>query len=131
MGDTDSSKWELGEDGKRRDPWVMQWLLPMSPVNAEGDLTVFATSSKGGIGAIGTLGQVYGRSPRNGLLPIVALQCASYKHPQYGKVLKPDLPIVGWHGTTPQAASSSSTNPSAGAGGASAPANDLMDEIPF
>jgi hypothetical protein len=77
----------------------MQWWLPMSPVEADGDLTVFATSSKGGIGAIGLLCKVYGRSPRNGLLPIVALKCTSYKHPQYGKVLKPDLPIVGWHGT--------------------------------
>ena len=45
------------------------------------------------------MNKVYGRSPRNGLLPIVALKCASYKHPQYGKVLKPDLPIIGWHGT--------------------------------
>ena len=55
LGDTDPSKWELGEDGKPRDPWVWQWLLPMSPVDAEGDLVVFATSSKGGIGAVGTL----------------------------------------------------------------------------
>jgi hypothetical protein len=131
LGDTDPSEWELGEDGKPRDPWVLQWLLPMSPVDAVGDLVVFATSSKGGIGAIGTLCQVYGRSPRNGLLPIVALKCASYKHPQYGKVLKPDLPIVGWHGTAPQVVGSNSTHPSSGAGGACAPANDLMDEIPF
>lgn len=35
----------------------------------------------------------------NGLLPIVALGCRSYKHPDYGKVLTPDLLIVGWHGT--------------------------------
>jgi hypothetical protein len=99
LGDDDPSQWEVGDDGKPRDPWVMQWMLPMTPVEAEGDLTVFAASSKGGIGAIGTLCRVYGRSRRNGLLPIVALKCASYKHPQYGKVLKPDLPIVGWHGT--------------------------------
>ena len=131
LGDTDSSKWELGEDGQPRDPWVLQWLLPMSLVDAVGDLIVFATSSKGGIGAIGALCQVYGRSPRNGLLPIVALKCASYKHPQYGKVLKPDLPIVGWHGTAPQAAVSNFPNPPSGAGGASPPATDLMDEIPF
>jgi hypothetical protein len=37
----------------------------------------------------------------------VALKSASYKHPDYGKVFKPDLPIVGWHGTAspPQAPS--------------------------
>ncbi len=131
LGDTDPSQWELGEDGKPRDPWVLQWLLPMSPVETVGDLVVFATSSKGGIGAVGALCQVYGRSPRNGLLPIVALKCTSYKHPVYGKVLKPDLPIVGWHGTAPQAPSSSFPKPSSGAGGASLPATDLMDEIPF
>jgi hypothetical protein len=107
LGDNDPSQWEVGDDGKPRDPYVFQWLLPMSPVEAEGDLTVYATASKGGIGAIGLLCKVYGRSQRNGLLPIVALKTASYKHPVYGKVLKPDLPIVGWHGTPspPQAPS--------------------------
>ena len=109
LGDNDPSQWEVGDDGKPRDPYVFQWLLPMSPVEAEGDLTVYATASKGGIGAIGLLCKVYGRSQRNGLLPIVALKTASYKHPVYGKVLKPDLPIVGWHGTpsAPQAPSNS------------------------
>ena len=43
LGDNDPSQWEVDETtGKPRDPWVMQWLLPMSPVDAEGDLTVFA-----------------------------------------------------------------------------------------
>ena len=125
LGDDDPSQWEVGDDGKPRDPWVAQWLLPMSPVDAEGDLTVFATSSKGGINAIGLLCKVYGRSQRNGLLPIVALKCASYKHPTYGKVLKPDLPIVGWHGAAspPQAPSPS---PSLSDGG-----GEVLDVAPF
>jgi hypothetical protein len=122
LGDNDKSKWEIGDDGERRDPWVLQWLLPMSRVDAEGDFTVFATSSKGGIGAIGLLCKVYGRSPRNGLLPIVALKSASYKHPQYGKVLKPYLPIVGQHGTpTPPAQPASDA----------ADFNNPIDTIPF
>ena len=99
LGDDDSNQWEIGPDGKPRDPWVLQWLLPMSPVDAEGDLTVYCTSSKGGISAIGSLCKVYGRSERNGLLPIVALKCASYKHPEFGEIDKPDLPIVGMHGS--------------------------------
>jgi hypothetical protein len=119
LGDTDPSRWEIGEDGKPRDPFVIQWFLPMPPVEAEGDLTVFATSSKGGIGAIGLLCKVYGRSTRNGLLPIVALKCASYKHPQYGKVLKPDLPIVGWHGMAPSPPQQSS------------PDDEPWEEIPY
>jgi hypothetical protein len=107
LSDNDPSQWEIGDDGKPRDPYVFQWLLPMSPVKAEGDLTVYATASKGGSGAIGLLCKVFGRSQRNGLLPIVALMTTSYKHPVYGKVLKPDLPIIGWHGTAapPQASS--------------------------
>lgn len=107
LDDNDSSEWEIGDDGRPRDPWVMQWLLPMAPVDAEGDLTVYCTGSKGGIAAIGLLCKVYGRSERNGLLPIVALKSTSYKHPDYGKVFKPDLPIVGWHGAAspPQASS--------------------------
>jgi len=107
LGDNDSSEWEIGDDGKPRDPCVMQWLLPMAPVDAEGDLTVYCTGSKGGIAAIGLLCKVYGRSERGDLLPIVALKSASYKHPDFGKVFKPDLPIVGWHGaaSAPQAPS--------------------------
>jgi hypothetical protein len=100
LGDDDPSQWEVDENtGKPRDPWVFQWLLPMAAVDAEGDLVVFVTSSKGGMGAIGHLCRVYGRSQRNGLLPIVAIKTASYKHPEWGKIQKPDLPIVGWHGT--------------------------------
>jgi hypothetical protein len=99
LGDDDESLWEADEKtGKPRDPWVFQWLLPMAAVDAEGDLVVFVTSSKGGISAIGSLCKVYGRSQRNGLLPIVALKVASYKHPEWGKIQKPDLPIVGMHG---------------------------------
>jgi hypothetical protein len=68
-------------------------------VEAEGDLTVYCASSKGGMSAIGLLCKIYGRSQRNGLLPIVALKAATYKHPDFGKVDKPELPIVGWHGS--------------------------------
>jgi hypothetical protein len=56
LGDTDPTQWEVDErTGKPRDPWVLQWLLPMAPVEAEGDLTVYCASSKGGMSAIGLL----------------------------------------------------------------------------
>jgi hypothetical protein len=71
----------------------------MAPVEAEGDLTVYCASSKGGMSAIGLLCKIYGRSQRNGLLPIVTLKAATYKHPDFGKVDKPELPIIGWHGS--------------------------------
>jgi hypothetical protein len=131
LGDLDPSEWkETDADGKPRDPFVKQWMLPLTAVDTE-DFAVFATGSKGGIAAIGDLCRVYGRANRNELLPIVALKTRSYKHPIYGKIQTPDLPIVGWHGTAPHAVSSNIPKPTSGAGGASAPSNDLMDEIPF
>jgi hypothetical protein len=33
------------------------------------------------------------------LLPIVTLKAATYKHSDFGKVDKPELPIIGWHGS--------------------------------
>jgi hypothetical protein len=129
LGDLDPSEWkETDADGRPRDPFVKQWMLPLMAVDTE-DFAVFATGSKGGIAAIGDLCRVYGRAHRNGLLPIVALKTRSYKHPIYGKIQTPDLPIVGWHETAPEAAGPNTTNPSPGAGGASAPSKDPMDEI--
>lgn len=121
LGDTDSSNWETDDNGNPRDCWALHWLLPMAPVEAEADLTVFATRSKGGIGAIGVLCKVYGRTSRHGLLPIVALKTRSYKHKKYGKIETPDLPIVGWHGTATQPAQSAPHNGTA----------DFDDRIPY
>src|SRR5262245_37637208 len=97
LSDTDSDKWEKDASGKPRDPWVIQWYLPLVGVES-GELVTFVTGSKGGIGAIGTLCRVYGRKRRNGLLPVVALKTRSYKHKTYGRIETPDLPIVGWDG---------------------------------
>jgi len=109
LGDHDSSQWEIGDDGKPRDPWTLQWQLPMLPIGALGDLVIFTTSSKGGEICLASLCGIYGRSPRNGMLPIVALKTRSYKHKTYGKIQTPDLPIVGWdNGGAPSAAPVSS-----------------------
>ena len=104
LGDNDKSQWEVGDDGKPRDPWTLQWQLPMVQREVLGDLIVFTTSSKGGESCIASLCGIYGRSPRNGMLPIVALKTRSYKHKIYGKIQTPDLPIVGWDGGTSSAA---------------------------
>ena len=131
LGDGDQSQWKIGDDGKRCDPWTLQWQLPMLPVGALGDLVIFTTSSKGGESCIANLCGVYGRSPRNGLLPIVALKVRSYKHKTYGKIQTPDLPIVGWdNGGLPSAPLSA---PPAPANAADAKVIDgfMDDEIPF
>jgi hypothetical protein len=101
LGDNEPANWkEKDADDRPRDPWCKQWFLPLTSVETD-DFVMFVTGSKGGIGAIGNLCRVYGRTERNGLLPIVALKTRSYKHKQYGRIETPDLPIVGWHGKPP------------------------------
>ena len=47
LGDLDESEWEIGDDGRRRDPWQFQNLLIM--VDREGgEIYTFTTASKGG-----------------------------------------------------------------------------------
>ena len=82
-----------------KNPRVEQWFLPLIAVET-GDVVTFVTSSKGGIAAIINVCRVYGHRHRAGQLPIVALRTRSYKHKQFGRIETPDLPIVGWTGST-------------------------------
>jgi hypothetical protein len=44
LGDTDQTQWELDSHNEPRDPWVLQWYLPL--VNTEtGEGVVFVTGS--------------------------------------------------------------------------------------
>ena len=126
LGDIDKKKWETDDAGTPRDPWVKQWLLPLVKVDDQ-DCMVFVTSSKGGNTAIGSLCNVYGRTKRNGMLPIIALKVRSYKHQQYGKIETPDLPIISWHQTGAPASTIETTlAPSSPDGDA-----EFDDSIPF
>ena len=98
LPDNDPTKWvDKDTSGKPRDPWVVQWLLPLISVEA-GDLVTFVTGSRGGIDAVRKLCRIYGHKHRGRLLPIVALRTRSYKHSLYGRIETPDLPVVGWEG---------------------------------
>lgn len=100
LGDTDESEWEIDESsGKPRDPWQPTNYLILK--DAESDkLYTFATSSKGGLGAIANLCREYGKAMRQkpDQLPVIALGTDSYRHPNkaYGKIFTPKLEIVGW-----------------------------------
>jgi hypothetical protein len=126
LADTDPKKWDMDSDGEPRDPWVLQWYLPLVGVES-GELITFVTGSKGAICAIGTLCRVYGRKNRDGLLPIVALKMRSYKHKKYGRIETPELPIVGWDGE-PTALEPTAPPSQPRIGDA---AGDLNDLIPF
>lgn len=104
LGDDDESMWDVDTSGNPRDPWQFTNSLIMKTPGKSGadeaDLFTFSTSSKGGINAIGDLCKAYVRmlrekGPGN---PIVTLSSSSYKHsnPEYGRIKKPMLNIVGW-----------------------------------
>jgi hypothetical protein len=122
LGDVDQSDWPVVE-GRPKDPWQPIMQLPMSPVDAIGELVVFSAIGEGGArSAVADLCGVYDRSPRNGYLPIVALGDGFYTHKKHGKVHFPVLKLATWH--QPTQVLIESENP--------APVNaDPSDEIPF
>jgi hypothetical protein len=104
LGDLDEDEWEVDEtSNKPRDPWQFTNLCIMRQLGTSGEdegLYTFATSSRGGINAMGTLCKIYGKKVREDedALPIIELNVDSYKHsnPQYGRIKIPVLDVVGW-----------------------------------
>jgi hypothetical protein len=103
LGDTDEDQWETDNDGKPRDPWQFSNYIVFKPVGKkakEDELLTFATSSKGGIGAIGELCKVYGKEMRThpDQFPIIEIGVHKYKHsnPEWGWIKVPTLKVVGW-----------------------------------
>lgn len=101
LGDTDREQWERDDRGEARDPWQLTNYLILKEPGGE-QLYTFATSSKGGMNAIGKLAGEYGKRIRQkpDEFPIVALGVDSYKHPNkaYGKIFTPEFKVVGWTG---------------------------------
>lgn len=103
LGDNDKEAWEVGTDGKERDPWQFSNQVLMKPVGKQYDTDIavtFVTSSKGGIGAIGELCKKYGKEmrTREGQNPIVELGVDAYNHPnkEFGRIKTPILALVAW-----------------------------------
>jgi hypothetical protein len=94
LGDTDQTQWEVDTQGKPRDPYALQWYVPMLDTeSSEG--VVFVTGSAGGRRAVGNLLRTYGRNPHKGN-PTVLLGVRSYKHKEYGRIEEPEIKVVGW-----------------------------------
>lgn len=101
LGDLDQGEWEVDEQGRPRDPWQFsnQVVLKDPGQDASSDnLYTFATSSKGGLGALGALCKIYGKEMRQRPddYPIVRLDSDYYTHPQFGRTYVPVFPVVGW-----------------------------------
>lgn len=101
LGDLDQAEWEVDEQGRARDPWQFSNYIVMKEPGqdaSEENLYTFATSSKGGLGAIGSLCRDYGKEMRIRAdeYPIVQLGGDSYNHREFGRTKVPTLTIVGW-----------------------------------
>jgi hypothetical protein len=82
LGIDDESKWELDSTGKRRDPWVYGFALPMMNLETRA-VVVFKIASVGGMGAIA--GQVLSFTQNKHLgYPVVTLSTGSYRNKKHG-----------------------------------------------
>src|SRR5262249_49021200 len=103
LPDRDESLWEIGDDGKRRDPWAFQMSVPLTLLDAGGETYKFTAGSKGGLRCLSGLTRAYGkRVQAKGSaagLPIVELQADSYKHREYGKIFFPVMHVINWTST--------------------------------
>lgn len=99
LGDTDKAMWEIDSQGKERDPWQFSNYLLLWGV-ADAELYTFATSSKGGLNALGDLCKVYGKAMAQhpDEYPIIELGDDSYPHSnkEFGRIKVPAFKIVGW-----------------------------------
>jgi hypothetical protein len=105
LGDLDESKWETDGNGKRRDPLQFSNYLVLAHADRDSELYTFATSSRGGLGAIGELCKSYGKQMRQqpDKYPIVELDAGSYQHRErsFGRIEYPIFNVIGWTDKTP------------------------------
>jgi hypothetical protein len=101
LGDLDESKWEIGPNGKPRDPWQRSETVPM--LTMEGEEILFTTGSWGGHCALVALQKAYriDGSHRN---PIIGLGTTRHQNQFGGMNDRPAFNIVGWAKSPPQEA---------------------------
>jgi hypothetical protein len=108
LGDTDETLWEVDDQGRARDPWQFTNHLILRNPGTTGeddeDLYTFATSSRGGINAIGELCKAYGKAMRMKPeeWPVVELDVDSYNHSnkEFGRIKIPVIKLVDWEPKT-------------------------------
>ena len=81
LGDADPAQWEEGLAGEPQDPWQHAQLLVLQDTRTS-ELFTFATSSKTGRRAVGTLLKHYDRMQKTnpGELPVVRLRTGGFQH---------------------------------------------------
>jgi hypothetical protein len=128
LGSNDETKWQLGPDGKPRDPLQNTRLVYLVDEETAEAFT-FSTSSYGGRNAVADLGDQIARKRHAcpGAVPIVELGSAPMQT-KYGRKSKPVLKIVDWRfPADPKPTLVEATAPSVPA----LSRGDIDDEIPF
>jgi hypothetical protein len=122
LPDRDQSTWQLGLDGQPSDPWPHFMYLPLQRGDT-GEWFTYATSSKTGRRAVGTLLKHFDRLRKShpDMYPIVRLKTGGFNHrdPRVGWVPVPVFAVVGRHPADDVSKPDSS------------PDADMDDSIPF
>jgi hypothetical protein len=93
LGDPEST-WKWDRFGKPKDPWTLQWLLPLQSVETE-EAAIFTTDSTGGSQAVKALIKEFNPRRNTGSLPIIAVKSRSYTN-EYGIQHAPVFAVIGW-----------------------------------
>jgi hypothetical protein len=94
LGDNDKSQWPDGKD----DPWQAQNILPLEDAET-GEFLIFVSGSYGAKIAVEKLCNRVARNIKAGKdlgLPTIELAVAEFSTKDYGKIDRPDFPIVKW-----------------------------------
>jgi hypothetical protein len=96
LPDQDQSRWAINAQGPQ-DPWQWVQYLLLKDL-ATGELLTWQSTTWGGSGAIGEFLDEWAKDFKNhpGEDPIVLLQSWDKPHPDWGKVPRPRLKLVGW-----------------------------------
>jgi len=127
LGDLDESLWQLGPDGKLRDPLQnTRFVYLLDPISME--MLTFSTSSRGGRSAVVNLADQIKRMRELGranALPVVELG-AEPMPTKFGLKSKPVFKIVKWY-------DAGSENDGGGPKGIAPPSlqEEMNDDIPF
>jgi hypothetical protein len=97
LGDADQSKWELGSDGRSKDPWRVTYEIPTVEVEGEKRHVVFTGSNTGFQIAFNKLFSAICRQVGDnpGKKPLIELSTSTFKG-KFGTVPRPEFVLTGW-----------------------------------
>lgn len=98
LPDNDPTHWQNGIDNRPRDPWVLQYLLPMEDPET-GEVCIFIASSFGGKRAVADICQTWATKARRNAnvgQPLVRLAKTMFPTKNYGNVVRPSFELIGF-----------------------------------